>query len=133
MARTTIVFNNLPGIVAKVEAALEGVIKESAENIREDVHREMNKPKHGRFYVIGGKPHTASAPGEAPAVFTGDLIASIKEKKVGKLTWIVPAEGKQALWEYGLYGFPARPYFRPASAKEFPNFERECIKALKSV
>lgn len=37
----------------------------------------MNPPKSGRFYIIGGRTHQASAPGEYPAERTGRLRRSI--------------------------------------------------------
>jgi len=126
-----LVFNHLPAVAPAAKARLAQVVAQTAKGIREDVHKEMQSPKHGRHYVIGGKPHVASAPGEAPAVFSSDLIDSIKEEMVGPLTYIVPAEGIQAWWEFGLRGYPARPYFRPAVDKTRPKFEKDCGEAVK--
>jgi hypothetical protein len=44
-----------------------------------DLKRSMkNSPKTGRVYRRGRKTHRASAPGEPPAVDTGDLVKSIR-------------------------------------------------------
>lgn len=37
----------------------------------------LKKPKHGKTYIIKGRKHTASAPGEAPANLTGNLRKSL--------------------------------------------------------
>ncbi len=63
-------------LAGKVGRANDGVIKQ-----------EMNKPKHGRTYLISVgrkgrtlkrlKQHVASAPGESPAVISGKLRDSV--------------------------------------------------------
>lgn len=37
----------------------------------------MSQRKTGRIYIIDGKPHQASAPGEAPAILSGALFKNI--------------------------------------------------------
>lgn len=44
----------------------------------EAFRRGMRSPKSGRIYRRRGRLHRASAPGEYPAVDTGNLIASMK-------------------------------------------------------
>ncbi len=114
------VFNNLHLVVPAVNKAAGISAHKIAVEVREDIHDAMEAPKHGNTYLIGGKIHQASAPGEAPAVFSGDLIASVKEEQVNATTWDVPAEGKdgQQMWEYGMNGpASARPFLRPAADK----------------
>ena len=131
-AKIELVFNHIPRISQAASAAIAQQVEESAKNIGEDSRGKMRESKHGRVYIINGQPHQASAPGEAPAVLTGDLVDSIKEQKVNDLTWQVVSDGIQSWWEYGLRGYPARPYFRPAADKEKPDFVRGCKQAIKN-
>jgi hypothetical protein len=107
-------------------------IAETAGNIEQRVKDKMREPKTGRVYIIGGKVHQASAPGEAPAIFSGELINSIEPYEESQLTWIVPSSGIQAWWEFGLRGYAARPYFRPAVAEESERFNKGCKDAVKA-
>jgi len=103
---------------AAIENGVAKTVHEAAVSIREDIWEQMQAPKHGIVYHIEGRDHQASAPGEAPAVLTADLINSVREEQVDKTTWDIPAEGQegQQMWEYGMRG-PAteRPYLRPAA------------------
>lgn len=121
-SRVIVVFNRIPQIAPHVDRELAAEVEKAAKAIEENVHRKMEEPKTGRTYIIGGKLHQASAEGEAPAILSKDLYNSIVAQKVRELEWIVPAEGIQAWWEFGLRGYAARPYFRPAVAEEQPNF-----------
>ena len=127
-----VVYSNIPLVGPRIEAALARAVQNSAKAIQDDTKASMRESKSGRTYIIGGRVHTASAPGESPAVFSGELIGSITAYEENTLTWIVPAEGKGAMWEYGMFGFPARPYFRPAANKEFPEFERNVKQAIRT-
>lgn len=115
----------------------------------------LSGPKTGRTYLIriGGRKinHTASAPGEAPANFTGNLRKSIGFEVRGgdKLEFGSrsgpPAAGlspKQSVAEYSKYlelgtsKMAARPYLKPSITKNQQNakqhFEREIERGFKS-
>lgn len=114
------VFNKTALAAAAVKSGVGQAVHKAAVEIRQDVHESMEEPKHGNVYLIGGKSHQASAPGEAPAVLTADLINSVKEEQVDATTWDIPAEGQegQQMWEFGIRGpDSARPYLRPAADK----------------
>ena len=55
----------------------------AGKDIRHEIRRKLAAPKHGRIYILNdiwtGRPlrHRASAPGEAPARFSGSLKASV--------------------------------------------------------
>jgi len=131
MKNIRLVFNHIPHVTPLVRKALARQVAQSAKNIETHVHDRMREPKHGKTYTIGGKQHTASAPGEAPAVLTGELIESVEEYAESELTHIVPSTGIQAWWEYGLRGLPARPCFRPAVGAEEPEFTAGCEAAVR--
>lgn len=65
------------------------------------VKKKLTGPRTGRIYIIDGRPHQASAPGEPPATLSGDLRKSIMHTDV---QW----DGDQAFAEVGT----DRPYGR---------------------
>lgn len=75
----------------------------------------MNPPKSGRIYRRGNVAHQASAPGEAPATDTGNLVNSAYTKKLGQADYETgfTAEYAAAL-EFGTAKIEPRPYLRPA-------------------
>ena len=59
--------------------AMAGVVRTHAEMVREHIKASMKEEKTGRIYtLLGGWEHQASAPGESPAIATGNLFNSIK-------------------------------------------------------
>jgi hypothetical protein len=62
---------------AKAEAEISRVLDTVGTSIINGVKKQMRSPKSGRTYKRGkrGRDHVASAPGEAPAVDTGRLVA----------------------------------------------------------
>lgn len=111
----------------------------------------MEKPKHGRLYKLrkNGRliNHRASAPGEAPANFTGalkhslDFTVSGSEKMVfGSRTTFPNRKGTPAGVNYGGYlelgtrKIEPRPYLEPAIKKNYGNiqdhFEQQLKKSL---
>jgi hypothetical protein len=129
--RIDLVYNNLPKVSPRVRRELAEHIGRTAKRIEERVHEKMREPKTGRVYVVGGKVHQASAKGEASAVLSGELMESVEAYEENDLTWIVPASGIQAWWEYGLRGYAARPYLRPAVVEERAAFNQGCRDAVK--
>lgn len=70
------------------------------------------------FIVTGYRSHRASAPGEAPAMDTGQLVNSIGVSKRGWMTVAVTAHTPYAMpLEFGTRKMAARPFFRPSAAK----------------
>ncbi len=109
---TVKVDSGLADFIAKGGAQL---IRDIAFAIEAEMKILMTGPKHGRQYIRRGRIHTASAPGEPPAVDTGHLIQTIQTtiKSPTEAEIIVPAEYAQAL-EFGTGRMAARPFVRPA-------------------
>jgi len=80
----------------------------------------MNPPKTGRYYKHGNVVHQASAPGEAPATDTGNLVGSGYTKKMGDSDYETGFGNTAETAEYAApleFGTPRilpRPYLRPA-------------------
>lgn len=91
------------------------IIRNVAFAIEAEMKVLMTGPKSGRQYRRGSRIHTASAPGEAPAVDTGFLINSIQThiKSDTEAEIIIPAEYAEGL-EFGTSKVAARPFVRPA-------------------
>jgi len=85
----------------------------------------------GRATVTTGyKIHRASAPGEAPAVDTGNLKGTINMEMTGKTTAIITADPEYARHlEFGTRRMQMRPFMRPAAEKNRGPF----ISALRSL
>lgn len=54
------------------------LFKIGRENIRHTRKLILDKNKNGRIYNFRGRPHQASAPGEAPANMSGTLMKTVK-------------------------------------------------------
>lgn len=95
----------------------------------------MTGPKTGRLTRSkkpGGKPHRASAPGEAPATDTGTLVNSIQARSFSRLEWWVTVGAEYgAGLEYGRARVEPRPFMRPAAAKIGPLFLEACRQAMR--
>lgn len=77
------------------------------------VKTSMNKTKHGRTYRRGQKSHTASAPGEAPAIDYGLVLNSIGTERDGTDAVIYTSAEVSPHLEFGTARMRARPFMRP--------------------
>jgi HK97 gp10 family phage protein len=74
-------------------------------------------------FVTGYKFHRASAPGEAPAIDTGNLRGSISADMTGDTTAMVSVNAEHGIYlEYGTRKMAKRPCIRPAVEAERPRF-----------
>lgn len=115
-----LVFNRFPELSAELRSRAKDVVVKATRDAEAAVKQSMNEPKTGLMY--GG--HQASAPGEAPAIDTGNLVNSIQvEFQNNYETGIVytNAEYAEAL-EYGGAHVAARPFMEPAAQKILPAF-----------
>ena len=122
----------LPEARAAITAALERRAAQRAQQLRNAIVLELSSAGTGRtythYYAIKGgrlvpvgkrnKPHTASAPDEAPAVDSGRLRQSITALHVGEGRWRVGTNAFYAIYlEFGTRRMAARPFIRPALEK----------------
>lgn len=100
---------------AKAEAWLDGFVEEMVTNIK----LSFGTSPPGLTYTRGSVQHVASQPGYPPNVDTGNLRASMRWEKTGKLERTI-FDGT----EYGIYleegaedaGIEARPFVQPEFA-----------------
>jgi len=119
--------NQLKGDVNKGAGVL---IRNITFAVEAEMKRLMTLPKHGHQYKRGSRAHTASAPGEAPAVDTGFLINSIRTtiKSDTEAVIEIPAEYAEGL-EFGTSRVEARPFVRPAISGVLKRFGKGGILA----
>ncbi len=97
---------------------LQDVIKGGAQTIRTEAINLIQKgAKSGRVYkrYNPSRTHTASAPGQAPASDTGNLVRNIKVVQVNQDVTQVKSEARYSKeLEYGTSKMRARPFMFPA-------------------
>lgn len=96
--------NNTRRVLRSVKDGLEhfqtgirrGLLRVGRENVRHARKLVRDKNKNGRIYSFKGKPHQASAPGEAPANMSGTLQKTMK--------YIVRGHQQMEFGDQALYG-----------------------------
>ena len=129
-------YNHLARLAREFPVETDKIVQETADALKADMVERMQEPKSGRSYQRAKHgSHVASAPGEAPAVDSGNLSGQILKKKIGtaKATITINTDYGVAL-EYGSRRkkggrLAKRPFVRPAVSKIFP----EMIKMLKDL
>jgi hypothetical protein len=110
--------SRLKGQARALSSTVQDVAQECAEDVKEFAQLSMLTPKAGRIYFSHGRPHQASAPGQAPAVDVGTLIGSITVQRRGLTTWYANTDnGYAGFLEYGTRRILPRPFMRPAASK----------------
>lgn len=89
----------------------------------------MAGSKHGRTYTRGNREHTASAPGEAPAIDIGNLVSSIQVLEATPIHAVVGTAAEYAEHlEFGTSRMEPRPFLRPA----LDEHEGEILDAIEA-
>ena len=120
-------------LVTNPENHLKDLVQRSASLVEGEAKKSIaSGNKSGRTYMRGGKPHTASASGEAPATDTGKLIEGITTKVktegtkvIGQIianSFNVTPYAKDL--EFGTTNMRPRPYMQPALEKNRPQIKR---------
>lgn len=95
------------------------ILRAMAAGIVGEMKRLMSLPKSGRAYRRGRQAiHIASAPGEAPAIDTGNLMGSINFGMQSPTMAEVTVNAEYAAYlEFGTIRMAARPYVEPSLEK----------------
>jgi hypothetical protein len=125
--RIVVKFNHFQEIAAQMPNAVGKIVRKTARDIEADAEQSMEGPKSGQMYGA----HQASAPGEAPAVDTGNLKCSIDTEMTSKTTAVVAVGAEYgAHLEYGTRKMAMRPYLRPAVERKARAFV-DAMRALE--
>jgi len=108
--------------------------KDAAEEWRKGIIELMKEPKHGKVYKqAAGHRHRASAPGEPPAIDTGDLADSYEVRvhyKSGKVMIGTPLRYGFFL-ERGTRKMAKRPHIRPGFEQSIGAIERKLGRPIR--
>ena len=120
--------SNVGAINAQLRQRAGQLVAKTALKIETTAKLSMTGPKSGRTY---GK-HTASAPGEAPAIDTGFLVNSIQSELTGEMSAAVGSNAEYApVLELGGALIAPRPWLGPAFEQAKPDFEKGLQELLK--
>ena len=99
-------------------------------HLQNQVKKNLTGSRSGKQYKIPhtSRKYTASKPGEAPAVRTGDLLNSIKynvKRSQSEVLGAVGSDLQKAIWlETGTSNMEARPFLLKAFEKERRELKR---------
>jgi HK97 gp10 family phage protein len=118
---------------ARTRTALSRLVLETAFEVETEAKLLIqNPPKSGRIYTRGDKVHQASAPGQAPATDTGNLVNSIETSRKSDYEAIVAVNAEYAAGlEYGTAHILPRPFLRPAVEKQRGPFQQKIKDLIK--
>lgn len=101
------------------------IITDTLTEVIQNVVSEMESPKHGIKYGN----HTASAPNEAPAIQTTELLTTVEiDDENGSITFVAE---HAAIMEFGSVFIAPRPFLIPAVNKVIPYFEKRLNELIK--
>jgi hypothetical protein len=122
----------------RVTAEMARVVIRAAFRVDLDVKNAIESgPTTGVVYNRGpgqnrSAVHQSSAPGEAPALDTGRLWASLYFRQVNRLQAEIGANAKYgSALEFGTARVQPRPAWLPAVLREQPRFRQEILAAMR--
>ena len=129
------VTNRLPAITSALGRQVQREVMATALRIKGRAVVAMHEPKSGPVYRNPnmGKPHQASAPGEAPAVDTGALVGSLSVRSQGYRAEVYTNSEYGLHLEYGTTRMAARPFMGPAAKAESDRFFERVQSILKGL
>lgn len=129
----------LDNIKAGTQKRVEQVLDDAARQMYNTAVQEIGKVSPGRQYIINGKPHTASRPGDYPNVLSGTLRNSLFwDLQKGKLTARFGVKGFIDYARALEFGYPARnleprPFIQPSYNKHYKEVPKEIDRIIKEV
>lgn len=110
--------SNFSAILNNIEREVREEIKVQAEALQTEAESLIREPKSGRVYMHPQPaPHTASAPGEPWANWTGATATTFEAStRDGGYTGVFSSGGNSFHLEYGTQSIQPRPLHRPILA-----------------
>lgn len=139
---------NLKGLMSAFPNAINKAVVKTANEVRNNAIKSISREQSmGRVYthyftamlpngaLIEGKkrnkPHTASAPGDAPNTDSGTLVRSIAVENPRKgLSYVGTSVEYGKHLEFGTRRMAARPWLRPAMDKAAPELPNAITNAI---
>jgi HK97 gp10 family phage protein len=95
------------------------------------VKENLSGSRTGAIYRYGNVEHQASAPGEAPAVETGNLKNSVRVLEANAERAVLGATAEYAAYlEFGTRHMAPRPYMRPAVDEHIGEIEEVMARVI---
>jgi HK97 gp10 family phage protein len=119
-----------------LDKELTNVLRGGGQLIRGEAIRSIQSgPKSGRTYEKYNprRTHKASAPGQAPASDTGNLVSQIMSVSDGKDTLVESRAEYSKFLEFGTSKMLPRPFLFPASEKSTKKIVQVLIQKLNKV
>ena len=119
-----------------LDKELTNVLRGGGQLIRGEAIRSIQTgPKSGRTYEKYNprRTHKASAPGQAPASDTGNLVSQIMSVADGKNTLVESRAEYSKFLEFGTSKMLQRPFLFPASEKSTKKIVQVLIQKLNKV
>lgn len=121
MSITVTIKDKTPERLKGLEGAVERFVVKAAGHIEGELKASMAEPKSGRRY---GK-HTASAPGESPAIDSSNLTGSIAILQANSLEAKIGTPVEYAVYlEEGTSNMAARPLWERTARESLPTLEQ---------
>ena len=119
-----------------LDKELTNILRGGGQLIRGEAIRSIQTgPKSGRTYEKYNprRTHKASAPGQAPASDTGNLVSQIMSVADGKNTLVESRAEYSKFLEFGTSKMLPRPFLFPASEKSTKKIVQVLIQKLNKV
>lgn len=117
--------NSIPGYGKGMTGRARAELKGFGDDIVKDLRKDMRGPKSGRIYMIRGKRHQASAPGETPAVLSTGTSRSLRVVVKGTgAEFEIKAGGASAWLQQGTNRMKPRKFVREYLRERTPEFVR---------
>jgi len=130
--RSTFNFNE---VVAQIESGSRKNAKAAALLAQREIQQQLTGQRTGAEYKVSktGEAHVASAPGESPAVLSGDLRGSISTAPGGSNApfYYVGSDKEYAPWlELGTKHIAPRPFFVKAVERAISEIKRKLAERV---
>lgn len=130
MSNTTInveISDRSPELFQKLQSGVEKFVTDGADYVESQLKTSMAEPKHGNRYGA----HVASAPGESPAVDSGNLTGSIDIVQANTLEAKIGTPVEYSLYlEDGTSRMAARPLWARTAKESLPTLQAMLDKAI---
>jgi HK97 gp10 family phage protein len=119
--------SNLDSVMKQIDETVKARMNEAVNTVRNHAVETLSGSRSGKTYRVPGTKvtYTASAPGEPPAVQTGELRQSISTEIEGEgrdIVGMVGTDKKQGLMtEFGTRNMAPRPWLRPSFERKEPD------------
>ena len=127
--KVEIVHNKLPTLEKAIKGRTGQVIEKGLTDIEATAKASMSGSGGGRTY----RGHTASAPGQPPAIDTGQLVGSLGHRMTVETEGIVYAGVEHAGYlEKGTRKMAPRPFLEPAAKKHLPQIQAALRRVIEA-